>query len=105
MEVTSSSLVPLIWLPSATLPGASFSVASAQHKVCSDQAWWVDEWAGAAYFQRLHSIEAGGCSRRNFCALVAQLDRASDYGSEGWGFEFLQAHGRFLSSAGRSVAR
>jgi hypothetical protein len=28
------------------------------------------------------------------CAPVAQLDRASDYGSEGWGFEFLQAHGR-----------
>ena len=24
-------------------------------------------------------------------ALVAQLDRASDYGSEGWGFEFLRA--------------
>src|SRR5580700_11895215 len=24
-------------------------------------------------------------------ALVAQLDRASDYGSEGWGFESLQA--------------
>ena len=28
------------------------------------------------------------------CAPVAQLDRASDYGSEGWGFEFLQAHSR-----------
>ncbi len=25
-------------------------------------------------------------------ALVAQLDRASDYGSEGWGFESLRAH-------------
>src|SRR5512135_2853987 len=25
-------------------------------------------------------------------APVAQLDRASDYGSEGWGFEFLRAH-------------
>ena len=24
-------------------------------------------------------------------ALVAQLDRASDYGSEGWGFESLRA--------------
>ena len=24
-------------------------------------------------------------------APVAQLDRASDYGSEGWGFEFLRA--------------
>jgi arabinofuranosyltransferase len=27
-------------------------------------------------------------------ALVAQLDRASDYGSEGWGFEFLRARDR-----------
>ena len=25
-------------------------------------------------------------------ALVAQLDRASDYGSEGWEFESLRAH-------------
>ncbi len=25
-------------------------------------------------------------------APVAQLDRASDYESEGWGFEFLRAH-------------
>jgi|YelNatPaOPRAMG01_1025707.scaffolds.fasta_scaffold00070_68 hypothetical protein len=25
-------------------------------------------------------------------APVAQLDRASDYGSEGWGFESLRAH-------------
>ena len=25
-------------------------------------------------------------------ALVAQLDRASDYGSEGWGFESSRAH-------------
>ena len=29
-----------------------------------------------------------------FCmlVLVAQLDRAFDYGSKGWGFECLQAH-------------
>jgi hypothetical protein len=27
-------------------------------------------------------------------APVAQLDRASDYGSEGWGFEFLRAHSK-----------
>ncbi len=26
------------------------------------------------------------------CALVAQLDRASDFGSEGWGFESLRAY-------------
>lgn len=25
------------------------------------------------------------------CAPLAQLDRASDYGSEGWGFESLRA--------------
>jgi hypothetical protein len=29
-------------------------------------------------------------------APVAQLDRASDYGSEGWGFESLQAHHLFI---------
>lgn len=28
----------------------------------------------------------------NQCAPLAQLDRASDYGSEGWGFESLRAH-------------
>ena len=27
----------------------------------------------------------------NFTVPVAQLDRASDFGSEGWGFETLQA--------------
>ena len=27
----------------------------------------------------------------NFTVPVAQLDRASDFGSEGWGFESLQA--------------
>src|ERR1041385_5656056 len=27
-------------------------------------------------------------------APIAQLDRASDFGSEGWGFESLWAHGR-----------
>lgn len=29
---------------------------------------------------------------KNLQALVAQLDRASDFGSEGWGFESSQAH-------------
>jgi hypothetical protein len=28
-------------------------------------------------------------------ALIAQLDRASDYGSEGWGFESLSARQSF----------
>src|ERR1700686_4566256 len=28
-------------------------------------------------------------------APVAQLDRASDFGSEGWGFKYLRAHHRF----------
>ncbi len=28
-------------------------------------------------------------------APVAQLDRASDFGSEGWGFESLQARGKW----------
>ena len=32
-----------------------------------------------------------GSPRSGCPALVAQLDRASDYGSEGWGFESLQA--------------
>jgi hypothetical protein len=31
--------------------------------------------------------------KRRHPALVAQLDRASDYGSEGWGFESLRARG------------
>jgi hypothetical protein len=48
-------------------------------------------------------------------APVAQLDRASDYGSEGWRFESFQARGfrvvvarvldRSPSQAGRSLAR
>ena len=31
-------------------------------------------------------------------APVAQLDRASDFGSEGWGFKSLQAHQSILNS-------
>src|SRR3989337_987233 len=31
-----------------------------------------------------------------FPAPVAQLDRASDFGSEGWGFESLPAHRRTI---------
>ncbi len=40
-------------------------------------------------------------------ALVAQLDRASDFGSEGWGFESLRAYHRFFPSIGskRAYAR
>ena len=34
---------------------------------------------------------AAGPRLRPLTALVAQLDRASDYGSEGWGFESLRA--------------
>ena len=30
-------------------------------------------------------------------APVAQLDRASDFGSEGWGFESLQAYYEFIN--------
>jgi hypothetical protein len=37
-------------------------------------------------FNRKTEIE-----NRNFTVPVAQLDRASDFGSEGWGFESLQA--------------
>ena len=37
-----------------------------------------------------HGLQCSGVP-----ALVAQLDRASDYGSEGWGFEFLRAHSLF----------
>ncbi len=31
-------------------------------------------------------------------SVCSSTDRASDYGSEGWGFESLQAHKQFLSS-------
>ena len=31
-------------------------------------------------------------------APVAQLDRASDFGSEGWGFESLRAYGKYRES-------
>ena len=34
---------------------------------------------------------ADGAGNVSPAALVAQLDRASDYGSEGWGFESLRA--------------
>ena len=33
-----------------------------------------------------------------FEAPVAQLDRASDFGSEGWGFKSLQAHAELTES-------
>ena len=32
----------------------------------------------------------------NFHASIAQLDRASDFGSEGWGFDSLWAYHLFL---------
>src|SRR5512142_1417531 len=40
-------------------------------------------------------------------APVAQLDRASDYGSEGWGFEFLRVHHprRFRDARAARIAR
>ena len=98
MEVTSSSLVPLIKVALGHVPGALFSGADSEHKTCSGQPGWVDWWVGAVYYPRLRSMDRGlgfvGAAVVCTCALVAQLDRASDYGSEGWGFEFLQAHGR-----------
>ena len=36
-------------------------------------------------------MESKYCINYLFHAPVAQLDRASDFGSEGWGFESLQA--------------
>jgi hypothetical protein len=37
-------------------------------------------------------IAAGKFLQCPACASVAQLDRASDFGSEGWGFESLRMH-------------
>ena len=110
MEVTSSSLVPLILVSLGNVPGAFFWVTDAAFVVRAQSVLRgcsrVDEGVGAVYYPRLpSSVDVRDCSRRCTCALVAQLDRASDYGSEGWGFEFLQAHGRYWFSAGRSVAR
>ena len=81
--------------PSAKAGGVVFSGVELQHKPCSGCARRVDWPRESVYFECLHLIAREleiGCSRRCFCALVAQLDRASDYGSEGWGFEFLRAH-------------
>ena len=39
-------------------------------------------------------------SAKHHCVPVAQLDRASDYGSVGQGFESLQVHHRNLVSGG-----
>ena len=99
MEVTSSSLVPLIWLPSAWCRGL---------RILGECRWSTNRAryggdgltgaVGGSIFRvciRLTAGVGGGdAAVVCFCALVAQLDRASDYGSEGWGFEFLQAHGR-----------
>ena len=43
--------------------------------------------------------------QRWFPALVAQLDRASDYGSEGWGFESLRARHCDVSGHPSQVSR
>ena len=42
---------------------------------------------------------SASCATFNSCGPVAQLDRASDFGSEGWGFEPLRAHQFFIASA------
>ena len=39
------------------------------------------------------------CLDFSVSALVAQLERASDYGSEGWGFESLRARKKPLVSS------
>jgi hypothetical protein len=44
---------------------------------------------------RLLKIENRQSKIRNVIVPVAQLDRASDFGSEGWGFESLQARNCF----------
>ena len=41
-------------------------------------------------------LEVVGYNRFVSLALVAQLDRASDFGSDGWGFESLRA--RYLNN-------
>ena len=46
---------------------------------------------------------ADGAGNVSPAALVAQLDRASDYGSEGWGFESLRA--RFTDSLSKPQQR
>jgi hypothetical protein len=45
---------------------------------------------------------AAQVGRRVVFAPVAQLDRASDYGSEGWGFESSRAHSEAVSVVRRA---
>ncbi len=53
-------------------------------------------WSASRDFAATDRPDGGTAWDRLNCfgdqALVAQLDRASDYGSEGWGFESLRAH-------------
>ena len=56
---------------------------------------------------RLSIVDLSSSNRKseieNFTVPVAQPDRASDFGSEGWGFESLQAR-HFLGFCRRYVA-
>ena len=59
-------------------------------KVCSKRFWVISSVVE-------HLVYTEGVSSSNLlsptnCAPVAQLDRASDYGSEDWGFESFRAH-------------
>src|SRR5919106_869369 len=52
---------------------------------------WLYGTPGKASCQPLGAARARGRLIPPQPALVAQLERASDYGSEGWGFESLRA--------------
>ena len=54
----------------------------AAYRLAVTTSWWLRSPA-------VGRVPGGSYTRA--AALVAQLDRASDYGSEGWGFESLRA--------------
>jgi hypothetical protein len=95
VEVTSSSLVPLIGLPPACGRGLLFpGVMGSTKRARRGADGLTGGWGRSIISVCIRSAEVVGAAVVVSYALVAQLDRASDYGSEGWGFEFLQAHGR-----------
>ena len=66
-------------------------------RVFCDRAGFLIQDIGA--YIRWEACRAGMVKLKSETAPVAQLDRASDYGSEGWGFDSLRGRHFFLDVA------
>src|SRR5256885_1558145 len=82
--MTAFRSMPRRWMPGVAMRTPSFGAPRRERS--------PSPVYGAGLLNRLGASPRGFESPPLRGAPVAQLDRASDYGSEGWGFESLSAH-------------